>query len=64
MNKSSKYFFINREIKIKLIIKSMNLAKVHYLEDSTLFFVDLNYIFTEPKPEEVSLSLAVLGGNV
>lgn len=64
MSTALHYFFLDREIIIHRIINSMNMAKVSYIESSELFFVDLNFIFTECKQPEFSLSLAVLGGIV
>lgn len=64
MVSNNRYFFLNKEILIYSVIKSLNLAKVHYLDNSELFFVDLSFITTEVKYAEPSLSLKVLGGIV
>lgn len=64
MVSNNRYFFLNKEILIYSVIKSLNLAKVHYLDNSELFFVDLCFITTEVKDAEPSLSLEVLGGIV
>lgn len=64
MVSNNRYFFLNKEILIYSVIKSLNLAKVHYLDNSELFFVDLSFITTEVKDAEPSLSLKVLGGIV
>lgn len=62
MVSNNRYFFLNKEIVIYSVIKSLNLAKVHYLDNSELFFLDLGFITTEVKDAEPSLSLKVLGG--
>lgn len=64
MGKILHYFFIDKEIVLHEIIKSMNLAKVSYIGDKELFFVDINFVFTECKRAESSLSIRVLKGNV
>lgn len=64
MVSNNRYFFLNKEILIYSIIKSLNLAKVHYLDNNELFFVDLSFITSEVKNAEPSLSLKVLGGIV
>lgn len=64
MVSNNRYFFLNKEILIYSVIKSLNLAKVHYLDNSELFFADLGFITTEVKDAEPSLSLKVLGGIV
>lgn len=61
---SNRYFFLNKEILIYSVIKSLNLVAVHYLDNSELFFVDLGFITTEVKAAEPSLLLKVLGGIV
>lgn len=61
---SNRYFFLNKEILIYSVIKSLNLVAVHYLDNSELFFVDLGFITTEVKDAEPSLLLKVLGGIV
>lgn len=37
MVSNNRYFFLNKEILIYSVIKSLNLAKVHYLDNSELF---------------------------
>lgn len=64
MDSTLQHFFLDREIVIYKIIKSMNLAKVHYVDNDNFFFVDLGFISSETKQQESSLSLAVLGGIV
>lgn len=64
MVSNNRYFFLDKEILIYSVIKSLNLAKVHYLDNNELFFVDLSFITSEVKNAELSLSLKVLGGIV
>lgn len=62
MNENIKHFFFGREIKILKILKSMNLAKISFIDDARIFFVDTNFIDLECRQPQNSLSIFTLGG--
>lgn len=57
-----RFFFFEREVCVYRIIESVHLAKVSYINNPQVFYIDLSFLFNEKQQQEQSISLSVLGG--
>lgn len=57
-----KVFFMNKEVVIVKIFKNFNLAKVKFLDSSTIFSVDIHALSKEPDMTN-TISIGILSGG-